>query len=80
MRVELTNQNDFSKLFKQLKEEQKARTSELSLLTGLNERSIYNIEQGETDLRLSTLIKLCSAMGLKVVLESKDSKTLKGYR
>lgn len=80
MRLELINENDFSKLFKQLKKEQKSRTSELSLLTGLNERSIYNIEKGETDLRLSTLIKLCGAMGLKVVIESKDTKTLKGYR
>ena len=57
---------ELTQLLKKVRVEKGLTASELSLITGIGQRGIYKVENGETDPKLSTILKLCKALGVKV--------------
>ncbi len=45
--------------------------AELSILAGVGKTVIFDIEHGKDTIRLTTLIKVCNALGIKISLDSK---------
>jgi transcriptional regulator with XRE-family HTH domain len=56
---------DFAKHFKRVRESRGVALHRLSQLTGLSKQGVYNLEQPGADPKLSTIIKLAEALGVK---------------
>ena len=53
------------------REVQNLSLRQLSDMTGIDPKNLCKIEQGATDPRISTLTKICDALGLKITSDKK---------
>lgn len=56
----------------------KLRQEDLSEMSGLTVRSIYNIEQGIGNPSFETLSKICSVLGMEIILQIRNRLMQKG--
>lgn len=69
---ETQNIEDFKKFFFDSVKQKKMTLREISERSGLTQAAISNFKSG-TDIRLSTLLKLCQAVNLKLFLRTSNS-------
>ena len=46
---------------------------ELARLLNVSDQNIYNIMKRDKDIKISTLYKVCEALGLEIVLKDKET-------
>jgi len=61
---------ELGKMFKQARKEQKLRQTDLQDLCGVSASVLYKIENGRTDIALSSLLSVAGALGIKLSIKS----------
>lgn len=71
MKVKLGFQTNIGSIVQKTRKEKNITQEQLAEYCGLSSRAIIKIEKGETDIKLSTILKLVSLLGLDLTLEDR---------
>ena len=67
--MEIDSPQDLAELIKKARKNQKITQEQLADFTGLQRIGIVRIEAGQTEPKISTLLKICQMLGLKLELK-----------
>ena len=68
--TKITNLEDWTNFLKNQIQNKKLSFSQLSRLTGISQVTLHKLKDG-SDIRLSTMLKICAALGISLELEAK---------
>ena len=72
--VILKESKEIGSIIKHFRSDMKITQEELANFTGLSRIGIVKLEKEESDLKLSTLIKIAGLLGFEIVLRKRSSK------
>ena len=72
MKQVIEKSNDVAKLIKQRREELGISQKELAQLCDLSHNGISKMESNESEVKLSTLLRMSKFLGIKLVLEMEE--------
>ncbi len=67
--MEIDSPQELAELIKKARKSQKITQEQLADFTGLQRIGIVRIEAGQTEPKISTLLKICQILGLKLELK-----------
>ena len=67
--MEIDSPQELARLIKKARKSQKITQEQLADFTGLQRIGIVRIEAGQTEPKISTLLKICQMLGLKLELK-----------
>ena len=72
MKVNIQNEKDLAKALKTRRKELGVTQKDLAQLCNLSHNGISRIEVADSDIKLSTLLKMCKFLGFKLNLEMEE--------
>lgn len=72
MNKSVYTQKDLAKALKERRHNLKITQKQLAEICNLSHNGISRIELGESDVQLSTLLKMSKILGFKIILEMED--------
>ena len=72
--MEIDSLQQLTKIIKEERKSQKITQEQLADFTGLQRIGIVRIEAGQTEPKISTLLKICQMLGLRLELKSRGDK------
>lgn len=70
-KIKINSPKEIGRIVKQLRKEQKITQQELADFANLSRIGVVKLEKGEGDVKLSSLIKIASLLGLDVILQKR---------
>lgn len=72
MRIEIKNNKELGKVLKQRREELEITQKQLGDICDLSHNGISRVEIGNSDIKLSTLLKIGKILGINLIIETGD--------
>lgn len=72
--LKLENLNSIGPYLQKLRKKKKITQVELAEYAGLSRAGIVKVESGESDIKLSTLIRVANLLGVDLLLKERGSK------
>ena len=72
MKIEIRNNKELGKILKQRRKILQITQKQLGDICDLSHNGISQIELGNSDIKLSTLLKMAQIAGIKVILDTGD--------